>query len=89
MREKEKLAHSLDEDADLKVTKLMLQVESCKSRTPATPRDTTARGKRFAEEMLLSEQVEKLNFVLEREKKKLRVGIRVERRASAPIVSSN
>ena len=72
MREKEKLAHSPDEeDADLKVTKLMLQVESCKSRTPATPRDTTARGKRFAEEMLLSEQVEKLNFVLEREKKKL------------------
>ena len=44
-----------------------------------------------AEEMLLSEQMKKLNFVLEREKKKLRVGKsewRGERRASAPIFSS-
>lgn len=58
----------------------MLQVKSYKSRTPATPRDTKARGKDSRKKLLLDEQVERerererLNFVLEREKEKLRMG---------------
>ena len=69
----------------------MLQVKSCKSRTPATPRDRKARGKDWRKKCFLNEQVVKLNFVLEREKKKLSVGKsewRGERHASAPIFSS-
>ena len=65
------------------LTKLIPRVESYKSRTPATPRDTKARGKDSREEMLLNEQVEKLNFVLKSGKEKAESGkIRVEGRAS-------
>ena len=70
------------EDADLELTKPMPQVQSCKSRTPATPRDRKARGKDWRKEEMLFGREQKMNCgMLEWEGKLAESGkIRVEGR---------
>lgn len=71
----------------------MLQVKSYKSRTPATPRDTKARGKDSRKKLLLGEQVErererKAELCAGERKEKAengKIGSGGERHASAPI----
>ena len=76
------------EDADLEVTKLMLQVKSyIQIKNTRDTKGHEGERKRLAEEMLLNEQVEKSKFCAGEKKEKVsgKIRWRGERHASAQL----